>query len=155
MGQGPTPFLRATAQLDGPGTPCHRLTARVGRKRAALPRTEATTHQTRTPAQCTIAIVHEQGTEVRSEMNTREQGAEVRSGLSFTICWLSLNTSPPPVHLPDAEPNKTAHKTLLGSTERIPRRARKHGRHAKQRRGQRPSRGPSAGDGAAEPSPER
>lgn len=57
MGQGPAPFLHANAQLDGPGTPCHRLTARVGRKRAALPRTEATTHQARMPPRCTIVIV--------------------------------------------------------------------------------------------------
>lgn len=57
MGQGPAPFLHANAQLDGPGTPCYRLTARVGRKRAALPRTEATTHQARMPPRCTIVIV--------------------------------------------------------------------------------------------------
>lgn len=70
MGQGPAPFLRATAQLDDPGAPCRRLTAKADRKRVSLPRTKAATHPTRTPAQCTIVIAHEQGTEVRSEMNT-------------------------------------------------------------------------------------
>ena len=63
------------------------------------------------PPRCAIAIVHEQGTEARSEMNTREQRAEVRS---------EMNTPPPPVRLSDAELNKTAHKALFGSMERIP-----------------------------------
>lgn len=71
MGQGPAPFfLRATAQLGDSGAPCRRLTAKADRKRVSLPRTKAATHQTRTPAQCTIVIAYEQGTEVRSEMNT-------------------------------------------------------------------------------------
>lgn len=102
MGQGPAPFLRANAQLGDPGAPCHRLTARAGRKRAALPRTEAPTHQARMPPRCTIAIVHEQGAEARSEMNTREQGAEVRPGWSSTKCGLPLNAPPSPVHAREA-----------------------------------------------------
>lgn len=83
MGQGPAPFLHANAQLDGPGTPCHRLTARVGRKRAAPPRTEATTHQARL-----AAAMHD--------------------------CNRPLFT------LSDTESNKTAHKALFGSMERVP-----------------------------------
>lgn len=72
MRQGPTPFLRATAQLDGPGTPCHRLTARVDRKRAA-PRTEVTMHQARMPPRYTIAIVHEQGGTRRQSHGSRQR----------------------------------------------------------------------------------
>lgn len=101
MGQGPTPFLRANAQLDGPGTPCHRLTARVGRKRAALPRTEATTHQARMPPRCAIAIVHEQGT-------------EVRPGWSSTKCGLPLNAHRPLFAL--ARPPRKARPLASAST---------------------------------------
>ena len=83
MGQGPAPFLHANAQLDGPGTPCHRLTARVGRKRAALP-----PHGGYHASGAHAAAMHD--------------------------CNRPLFT------LSDTESNKTAHKALFGSMERVP-----------------------------------
>ena len=89
MGQGPAPFLRATAQLDDPGAPCRRLTAKADRKRVSLPRTKAATHPTRTLAQCTIVIAHEQGTEVRSEMNTPPSPVHARETPPRKACPLA------------------------------------------------------------------
>lgn len=70
MGQGPAPFFarnRATRQSRGTLPP---LNGKGRQEEGRPPRTEAAAHQTRMPPRCTIVIVHEQGTEVRSEMNT-------------------------------------------------------------------------------------
>lgn len=70
MGQGPTPFLRATAQTRRSWGALSPLNGKSRQEEGLPPRAEAPTHQARMPPRCTIAIVHEQGTEVRSEMNT-------------------------------------------------------------------------------------